>query len=62
LSSGNANPNKIDEELDQSLTKQYYAHRHGYKYIQRFSNEFVQYLGPKFLEVYLSSALHSWLS
>lgn len=41
----------LDLHLHQTVGKMYYSHRHHYKFVQKLSNQYVNYFGTKFLEV-----------
>jgi hypothetical protein len=43
--------NLLDTYLYQTIGKAYYAHRHGYIFAQKLSNQYVKYYGTKFMEV-----------
>lgn len=45
-----AEPWELHHLFEFDLTKLYYCNRHGYKFAHKLSNEYVQYLGPRFLD------------
>lgn len=51
MSGSDGHPNPLDGILYPSLSKIYYAHRHGYTFKHALSSQYVKYFGPGFLEV-----------
>lgn len=55
MSGSDGHPAPLDAILYPSLNKIYYCHRHGYTFKHAISRQYVDYFGPKFLEVGLHS-------
>lgn len=53
LTSSDGSSSSVSRHFYQALNKQYYAHRHGYLYKYVLSNHYLQFFGPRFLEVLL---------